>query len=135
MLTTQIHQFIHDVPTTKALVNKKSGAFGRIAKGKAIGVMVAKVVDANHYAIAVSLAHPGHEVKGGYVEGGDKFDKHIAVTLALGKLVQGSPLPRVCTMPASTRRAKFIQHQFDSFLLQASKVFKDKQRRTALPTA
>lgn len=127
MKTTRIHQFIHDVPKNSAYTNKKSGAHGRIAKGEAIGVAVAQVMDDKTYAIQVSLTHPGHEKRGGLREGADKFDKHIAVTLALGKIMDKAPLPRVCTMPASTHRAKFIQTQFDSFLLQASKVFKDKQ--------
>ncbi len=135
MKTTRIHQFIHDVPTCSAYTNKKSGAHGRIAKGKPIGVAVAQVMDDKTYAIQLSLTHPGQEVKGGKRQGADKFDKHIAVTLALGKIMEKSPLPRVCVMPASTHRAKFIQTQFDAFLLQASKVFKDKERISNPPIA
>lgn len=128
MKTTQIHQFIHDVPTTQALTNKKDGSHGRVAKGEKIGVLVAKVIDDKSYAVQVSLTHPGHEVKGGFREGGDVFDKHIAITLALGKIMEKAPLPRVCVMPANTKRAKFIQEQYDAFILQAAKIFKDKQR-------
>lgn len=133
MRTTQVHQFIHEVPVAQALTNKKDGSHGRVAKGEAIGVMVARVVDDNHYAINVSLTHPGHEVKGGFRKGGDKFDKHIAITLALGKMVEGDALPRVFTQTPTTKRAKWLNYQFEGFVKQAEKIFKDKQRRTAIP--
>lgn len=126
MKTKTIYQFIHDLPTTKALNNKKSGAIGRPARGSEIGVMVAHVLDDNSYGLQVSLVHPGKEMRGGWKDNADKFDRHIALHLALGKLMEGLALPRVCTAQPNTHRAKHIQTQFNAFRIQAAKVFKDK---------
>ena len=129
MKTLQIHQFIHDTPATKAMLTKKSGAIGRPARGKVIGVMVAQVMSAHQYRHPSHPGtHPGHEVKGGYKIGGDKFDKHIAITLALGKIMQHDRLPSVITNEPTTKRAAFIRKQFVSFDEQAAKVFADKTR-------
>jgi hypothetical protein len=133
MKTIQIHQFVHDLPTTKAELTKKSGKPSRPPRGERIGVMVARVVDDQHYAVQMSLVSSGRSIKGGFIADADVFDPHIAVNLALGKIMTGENLPRVCISPATTHRSKNIQAQFDSFLLQASKVFKDKSRRTSLP--
>jgi hypothetical protein len=132
MKTIQVHQVVHDLPTTTGQSLKKNGKPARPAKGEPIGVMVARVVDDSHYAIAVSLCNPGRVTKGGLV-GDDKFHAKTGLKLALGSMVLGEDLPRVCVMPASTQRSKNIQAQYDGFILQAAKIFKDKSRRTALP--
>lgn len=129
MRTTQIHMFIHDKPTIMTTTPKKSGKPSRPAKGPVIGVAVARVLSEETYGIQVSLAHPGHEVKGGWREGGDKFDKDIALRLAVGKLVSGDPLPFIFSQKPTTKRAALINQQFSAFAAQAAVIFKDKKTR------
>jgi len=120
MLTKTIHQYIHALPTTKGLTHKKSGQPSRQPRGEEIGVMVAHVLDDKTYGLQISLVHPGvGKIK-------DKFDRHIALRFALGKLVLGEPLPFVVHNPNETKRSINIKKQFQAFSLQAAKVFKDK---------
>jgi len=142
MKTMMIHRYIHELPDEVGLREgatnvRKDGKPSRPARGQRCGLMVAKVVDDNHYAIAVTLAHPGHMKNHNgelQIVGYDIFDPKQGMALANMKIVRGDDLPRVCVMPATTHRARNIQAQYDAFLLQAIKVFKDKQRRTASPS-
>ena len=142
MKTTQVHRYIHELaPETAqrdgAVNTRKDGKPSRPARGERCGVLVAKVVDDNHYAIGVSLAHPG-KIKKHRGEtclvGFDLFEPEVGLELALNNIATGAALPRVCVMPATTHRARNIQKQYDEFALQAIKIFKDKQRRSASPS-
>lgn len=88
----------------------------RYKKSK-VGVMVARVVDEKNYSINVSLVHPKL----------DTFDKEIAIPLAVGKLINFTPLPLVCVNKPNTKRAEIIKSQIDRFCERAAKVFKDKK--------
>lgn len=135
MKTIQIERFVHELPTSNHMEDwEKRGKRAKPPRGPRCGVMVARVVDDSHYAIAVSLCNPGRETKSGLV-GADTFHSQIGVKLALGSMVLGENLPKVFLSSATTNRARNIQAQFDDFLLQAAKVFKDKTRRTAAPVA
>lgn len=114
--TTQMYQYIHDVATKDSTTPKKGGKPSRPARGNRIGVVVAKVLDSKTYGIHVSLTNPM-----------DEFDKDIALNLALGKLVVGEKLPDIIVKPYTTKRARNIKTQFDTFSESVAIVFKDKK--------
>jgi len=82
-----------------------------------VGVMVARALDDKTFGINVSLVHPDL----------DTFDKNMSIILAVGKLVNFHPLPRICINPNNTKRARAIHFQFHKFVQRAYKVFKDKE--------
>jgi len=127
MKTVMINSYIHAPSTSLATNAKRSGKPSRPARGPKIGVAVAMVTDELHYAINVSLVNPGRHQRGGKLVGFDKFDKHIATKLAIGKIVSGEPVPHVVYEEPLTHRAKSIQQQVNLFRQQAGKVFKDKE--------
>lgn len=120
MKTTQIHMYLHELPSGKnSTVPKKSGKPSRPARGPRCGVMVARVLDDQTFGIHASLTHPT-----------DKFDQHVALPLAVGKLVNGEPLPKIFAQAGpATKRAMHLFKQFHDFSVQAQKVFKDKSQR------
>ena len=137
MKTVTIHRYIHELPSeinlrAGAQNTRKDGKPSRPARGPRCGIMVAAAVNDKEYCIGVALAHPGQlKNHNGVVQvvGFDDFDPAIGYHMAMEKAMKNERLPRVCLMPADTHRSKNIQAQYDNFLLQTSKVFKDKTRQ------
>ena len=137
MRTVQIERYIHEEASDAQIARwEKSHQKGSLPpRGPRCGVMVARVVDDQHYVIGVSLVNPGHHIKGGKLVGFDKFDQDIAVKLALANIFTGAPLPGVLVKNPTTHRSRNLHIQFAGFMLQVKRVFKDKLPRTAAPSA
>ena len=76
MRTVQIERYIHEEASDAQIARwEKSHQKGSLPpRGPRCGVMVARVVDDQHYVIGVSLVNPGHHIKGGKLVGFDKFE-------------------------------------------------------------